>query len=65
MPAILSLLPGCEEKYLRHIPEARRHSHPLYGDGMEWATLLAYSCGVCTRKAGVVDVAIQVQVEKE
>lgn len=66
MPAILSLLPTCEEKYLRHIPEAKRHSHPLYGDGMEWATLLAYSCGVCTRKGGgVIDVAIQVQIEKE
>lgn len=65
MPAILSLLPTGEEKYLRHIPEGKRNSHPIYGDGMEWATLLLYSCGVCTRQSGIIQVSLQVQIEKE
>ncbi len=49
MPAILSLLPTNEEEHLKHIPEKKRGSHPLFGDGMEWGTVLVFTCGTCTR----------------
>ena len=48
MPAILSKLPINDPKYLKHIPESRRNMHPLYGDGMEWGTIIVYTCGTCT-----------------
>lgn len=47
MPAILGLLPKDQDHHLTHIPKARRGQHPLYADGMEWGTILVYTCGAC------------------
>lgn len=47
MPAVLSLLPTNGDKYLGHV--AKRNSHPLFGDGMEWGTVMLFTCGTCTR----------------
>lgn len=49
MPAILSLLPTNDAKHLQHIPAAQRGQHPVFGDGMEWGTMLIFTCGTCTR----------------
>lgn len=48
MPAILSLLPTNDPKHLQHIPKSKRGKHPLFGDGMEWGTIMVYSCGTCS-----------------
>lgn len=47
MPAILSKLPTNDSKYLGHIPKKERNKHPLYGDGMEWGTIMIYNCEMC------------------
>jgi len=44
MPAILAFLPTEAANYISHIPEAARSKNPLISDGMEWATVLVYSC---------------------
>lgn len=49
MPAVLSLLPCGDEQHLKHLPAQLRGQHPLFGDSMEWGTLLVYTCGTCTR----------------
>lgn len=48
MPAVLSKLPTNQSQYLEHIPKKQRGQHPLFGDGMEWGTILVYSCGACS-----------------
>lgn len=47
MPAILSFLPVNQDRYLTHIPADRRNQHPLFTDGMEWGTILVFTCGKC------------------
>ena len=53
MPAILSILPTNEERHLAHIPTNQRNTHSLFGDGMEWGTVLVYTCHLCHTKGGV------------
>lgn len=70
MPAILSVLPASKDAFLQHIPEARRGLHPVYGDAMEWGTILVYTCGVCDLDAsGRNEIAAEgfaiLQVEKD
>lgn len=50
MPAILSLLPCGEEEHVKHLPATARSQHPVFGDGMEWGTVVVFSCGTCTRR---------------
>lgn len=45
MPAILHYLPVSDDKYLSHIPNDKKSKHPLFGDEMQWGTVLIYSCG--------------------
>lgn len=47
MPAMLSMLPTNGDAHLKHIPKKQRGKHPLFGDGMEWGTIMVFSCGVC------------------
>lgn len=63
MPAILSLLPTCDDAHLSHIPENNRNSHPLFDDGMEWGTVMVYTCGTCQKSPGLIEAAVYVQVE--
>lgn len=53
MPAILSILPTNTEQNLRHIPKEKRATHQLFGDGMEWGTVLVYTCHICCAKGRV------------
>ena len=46
MPAILNYLPVSNAKYLGHIPPEKRSNHPLFGDEMQWGTVIVYSCGI-------------------
>lgn len=46
MPAILNYLPVSNAKYLGHIPADKRSKHPLFGDEMQWGTVIVYSCGL-------------------
>jgi hypothetical protein len=59
MPAILSLLPINDERHLRHVPKDLRAAHPLFGDGMEWGSVLVYTCHICCARG-----AVRVQIEK-
>lgn len=45
-PAILNYLPVSNPKYLRHIQPEARSKHPLFGDEMQWGTVIVYSCGL-------------------
>lgn len=68
MPAILSLLPCGDEEHLAHLPERLRGQHPLFGDSMEWGTVLVYSCGTCTRSADgpiLIQAITHTQIETE
>jgi pre-rRNA-processing protein TSR4 len=49
MPAILSLLPCNDEKHLGHLKPEQRGQHPIFGDAMEWGTVMVFSCGTCSR----------------
>ena len=59
MPAILSLLPVEREEYIRHLKSPS--SHPLVANGMEWATVLFYTCSFCSHY----QIVIQVEGEFE
>jgi hypothetical protein len=54
MPAILWKLPTREDQHLCHIPKSHRGAHALYSDGMEWGTIMIFSCGVCDPTPGAV-----------
>jgi pre-rRNA-processing protein TSR4 len=54
MPAILAFLPTEASAYISHIPTEKRSKNPLISDGMEWATVLVYSCAeFCGFKDGL------------
>lgn len=50
MPAILSFLSCNEDVYLGHIAKEKRGLHPLFGDGMEWGTIIVMGCRNCQCK---------------
>lgn len=50
MPAILSFLSCNEDVYLGHIAKEKRGLHPLFGDGMEWGTIIVMGCRNCQSK---------------
>ena len=65
MPAILSILPTNDEKHLGHIKQ--RNAHPLFGDGMEWGTVMVFTCGTCTREKAstiLIEAITFTQIEK-
>lgn len=45
MPAILSFIPTESEEFIKHISKDKRSKNPIISDGMEWGTVLIYSCG--------------------
>lgn len=51
MPAILSKFPKDGDEYLKHIPSSKRGSHQFFEDGMEWGTIMVYSCFSCLSNA--------------
>ena len=54
MPAILSLLPVEGDEYIGHLKA--RSSHPLVANGMEWATVLFFTCSQCSNYKIVIQV---------
>lgn len=65
MPAILSLLPCNDEKYLGHLKAELRGQHPIFGDAMEWGTVMVFTCGTCSRspKATLIRASTHTQIE--
>lgn len=67
MPTILTLLPTNKPNFLAHLPDEKRGSHPIFGDGMEWSTVLIFSCGVCRKDEQIVpliECSVVIQLEK-
>ena len=44
MPAILAFLPTESAEYIGHIEKNKRSKNPMISDGMEWGTVMIYSC---------------------
>lgn len=65
MPAILSLLPCNEEKHLSHLKAEQRGQHPIFGDAMEWGTVMVFTCGTCSRspKPTLIRASTHTQIE--
>jgi hypothetical protein len=67
MPAVLAFLPTESAEYTKHIPESKKSNNPIISDGMEWGSVLVYSCGaLCglTRKdAEVAEGKVIIQLE--
>lgn len=57
MPAILAFLPTESDEHLRHIPENKKSNNPMISDGMEWGSVMVYSCGAL---CGVADKDVQI-----
>lgn len=67
MPTILTVLPTNKPEYLCHLPPEKRASHPLFGDGMEWSTVLIFTCGLCRKEGQImplIDCSVVIQLEK-
>lgn len=64
MPAILNFLPVSKAEYLQHIPPADRSQHPLFGDEMQWGTVLVYSCNNNPECSSTSEAFCHVQVEQ-
>jgi hypothetical protein len=47
MPAILAFLPTEAEPFLKHVKAAQRSTNPLISDGMEWGSVLVFTCAEC------------------
>ena len=67
MPAILAFLPTESPEHLRHIPENKKSKNPMVSDGMEWGTVMVYSCGalcgVADKDAQTVEGNVIIQLE--
>lgn len=67
MPAILAFLPTESPEHIKHIPVAKRSSNPMISDGMEWGSVLVYSCaalcGVADQEAEIVEGSVIIQLE--
>jgi len=67
MPAILAFLPTESADHLRHIPENKKSKNPMVSDGMEWGSVMIYSCGalcgVADKDAQVVEGNVIIQLE--
>lgn len=71
MPAVLAFLPTESPAHLKHVPESKRSKNPIISDGMEWGTVLVYSCGAFCgldneqNRADVVEGRVIIQLELE
>lgn len=67
MPAVLAFLPTDSAEYTKHIPETKKSNNPMISDGMEWGSVMVYSCGaLCglTRKdTEIVEGKVIIQLE--
>ena len=67
MPAILAFLPTESAEHIRHIPENKRSNNPIVSDGMEWGSVMVYSCGalcgVADKDAQIVEGNVIIQLE--
>lgn len=67
MPAILAFLPTESSEYLAHIPENQKSKNPMISDGMEWGSILVYSCGelcgVADKEAQIAEGKVIIQLE--
>lgn len=66
MPAVLAFLPTESAEYLKHIPEAKKSNNPMVSDGMEWGSVMVYSCGAfcgLDKKTEVVEGKVIIQLE--
>lgn len=65
MPAVLAFLPTESPDHLRHIPESKKSTNPMVSDGMEWGSVMVYSCGdYCGLKgADIVEGKVIIQLE--
>lgn len=62
MPAILSLMPVENEIYLKHLKS--KSSNPFISNGMEWGTIMIYSCGNCQGgNVSHIDCHVHIQIE--
>lgn len=59
MPAILSMLPTESAEYLKHLDKIS--SHRYVSNGMDWVTVLFYSCPSCLDK----EHSVLIQIEQE
>ena len=57
MPAILAFLPTESAEHLRHVPENKKSKNPMISDGMEWGSVMVYSCGAL---CGLADRDVQI-----
>ena len=64
MPAMLSLLPKDDDSYLTHVPKEKRNKMLPFGDGMEWASVMIYSCHGCAKSKMEQECSVIVQIEK-
>lgn len=69
MPAILSFLPTETDRFLQHIEKTKRATSPIVCDGMEWGTVLIYSCGpngcIASGDYAIVEGIPLVQIEQQ
>lgn len=66
MPAVLAFLPTESAEYLKHIPEVKKSSNPMVSDGMEWGSVMVYSCGAfcgLDKKTEVAEGKVIIQLE--
>ena len=67
MPAILAFLPTESPEHIKHISASKRSSNPMISDGMEWGSVLVYSCGalcgVADKEAKIVEGRVIIQLE--
>lgn len=67
MPAILAFLPTESPEHIKHIPAAKRSNNPMISDGMEWGSVLVYSCsalcGFAKKDSEIVEGNVIIQLE--
>lgn len=67
MPAILAFLPTESAEHIRHIPENKKSNNPMVSDGMEWGSVMVYSCGalcgVADKDGQIAEGNVMIQLE--
>lgn len=66
MPAILAFLPTEAPEHTKHIPAAKKSNNPMVSDGMEWGSVMVYSCGaLCSlnTETDIVEGKVIIQLE--
>ena len=67
MPAVLAFLPTESPEYIKHIAEGKRSTNPMISDGMEWGSVMVYSCGalcgLANKETEIVEGKVIIQLE--